>query len=142
MSFWKELLNKLRQDVEGVKVLADWLGGDGIAVEREHAIARAQACIHGNNGKVCPQNYIPRWWNLHDMAKDTVATSIRNQIELKDSIGMMLPDESEIGTCRVCGCNLPLKVWTPIEYLKEHLQPEQLQKYPAWCWQKQEAERQ
>lgn len=136
-----KILNELRRDAEGSKVLRDWLGDDGIPVMPDHAQHRAEACARGNYGHPCPYNYVPRWWNLVDMAKDAIATAIRYQLEFKHHLNMHVSNEDQIGTCTLCGCNLPLKVWTPIQYMKDHLTPDKIEKYPPeWCWQRREAE--
>jgi hypothetical protein len=136
-----KLLDRLRQDVKGLEVLRDWLGDSAMPVERDQAEARARVCTHGNAGKACPWNEQAAWWDLHEMAKDKIAQAIRYQLELKARCSMQLPNEGELGTCNACGCNLRLKVWTPILYLKDHLTPEQLLRYPLYCWQKTEVER-
>jgi hypothetical protein len=43
-----------------------------------------------------------------------------------------------LGMCRVCGCCLPLKVWTPAAVLKRHVTPKQLNNAPSFCWMRRE----
>ena len=126
-----KLLNRIQQDIEGAKVLKDWMG-DGMApVPREQAEARAAIC------ELCPKNKKEKWWNLHQYLRDKIAEAIRYQIEMKKHLKMTLPNEDELGTCDVCGCNMPLKVWAPLHHILAHT-PADAQ-WSECCWIPEEA---
>ena len=110
------------------ELLKDWLGDGGKAVDNELAQLRSHACIS------CPQNVAPNWWNLVQNAKNKIAQTIRQQLEIKNEMLMRVPFEKELHVCRVCGCALPLKIHVPIEHVKEHLKDGELEKFPSHCW--------
>lgn len=128
------LLKEIARDVEGIKILKDWLGDGAIPVPMEQAIERAKIC--GD----CPKNIRTRWWNFPQYLKDKVAESIRCQIEIKRHLKMEVPNEAELGTCDVCRCNMPLKIHTPIKYLVEHQGEDKMTDFPSHCWQRIESE--
>ena len=134
------LLEKLRQDVEGLKLLNDWLGEGGNPVPSLQVESRAEACVRGNAGQPCPMNKAANWWNLHENAKNAIAQTIRAELELKYHLDLHAPNEEALHLCAVCGCCTALKVHTPIKHIKAHTTPEQLAKYPRHCWIKKEIE--
>lgn len=134
------LLEKLRQDVEGAKLLKDWFGDGGVPVSQIHSEHRADACVHGNGGQPCSLNRAANWWNLHENAKNAVAQTIRSELELKNHLSLHVSSEDELHLCAACGCCLKLLVWTPAWRLKEHTTPEQLAMMPSFCWKKKEIE--
>lgn len=117
--------------------LRDWLGDGGIPVDRSLAEKRLSICLHGNNGKLCPLNVEPKWWET--ALKNPIAEVIRAELELKNSMGLSLPDEESAGICKICGCCLILKPWTPIEHITKHLDERTLSKAPDFCWMKLES---
>ena len=124
------LLKEIARDVEGIKVLKDWLGDGATPVDRKLAENRAVVCTD------CVKNVRTRWWNFPQYLKDKVASAIRYQIEMKRELKMEVPNEAELGTCDVCRCNMPLKVWTPIQYMVEHHGADKMDEFPDWCWQR------
>src|SRR5262249_27257680 len=114
------LLEKIRGDIEGVKALTDWLG-DGSPVSEMVAEARSCRCIVGNDGNPCPLNRSPKWW---EFAKTIASEWIRAELELKNHMKLRVQREDDLHMCAACGCCLPLKVWTPIEHIKNHLPKE------------------
>lgn len=48
------------------------------------------------------------------------------------------PHDPLIHTCAYCGCQLKALIWMPIEVLREHTPPEELQALPEFCWKKKE----
>lgn len=132
------LIDEFRNDVAGLALLKDWLGDGTEPVSQARADHRANACLHGDGGNPCPHNCEPNWWGR---VKSSIANTIQMQLEMKHHLRLHVASEDACFMCRICGCALPLKVWTPIEHIKQHTTPDQLEKYPAWCWQKQEIER-
>jgi len=129
------LLEKLKDDIEGAKLLKDWLGGNGIPVSQIHADHRAYACAHGNAGEPCPLNKEPGWW---DRVKSVIANWIRAELELKNHLNMRVANEDEVNMCAACGCCIKLKAWTPIRYIKDHTPPKKIAKTPSYCWMRKE----
>lgn len=131
------LIEEIRKDVVGAKVLADWIG-DGVPVRSEHARGRAAVCLHGNEGNSCPHNKSPKWWEI--FFKHPIAEAIRAQLYVKSKMNLSTPHDENLHMCSVCGCNLSLKVHTPIDHIKRHTSPDVLAQYPAYCWQRREME--
>jgi len=134
MNVFEEIL----ADANGALLLADWLGDGGAPVEPFKAEFRAQHCLSGDNGKPCPHNREPGWWDRH--TKDPVAQWMRKQLELKNRMSLRLSGENELGICDVCGCCLKLLVWSPIERIREHTDAKEIEKLPNWCWKRAELE--
>ncbi len=132
------LIGKIKSDVEGVAILRDWLG-DGTPVHPMVAEARSKRCTEGLNGKPCPMNVEPGWW---DRVKSEIANWIRYELELKNQMDLKVPQESKLHMCGACGCCLPLKVWTPIKHIKDHLPADKLNKTPSYCWMRVEIQNQ
>lgn len=123
MKLWEELKN----DKAGLELLSDWLGDGGEPVHQGIAEQRALVCIQ------CPNNTAPDWW---DIVKNTIADWIRNELELKSKLKMSTTNDEKIHMCKMCGCCLKLKVWTPLDYIKKHVAPEKLSEAPQFCWMK------
>lgn len=132
------ILDELRNDVEGIRLLSDWIGDGGEPVTQMRAEHRAYACTHGDDGYPCEFNIEPNWWERH--IKEPIAETIRGELELKQRLHLKVSGEETLGMCRHCGCCLRLKIWTPIKHVKKHTTAEMLAKYPSWCWQKKEIE--
>jgi hypothetical protein len=113
--------------MRGARSLLDWLQSGEPPVDRDLAIARATICV------ACPHN------NKNPMTEwFTVPASelIRKQIAEAVSRDMTTPLDEKLNICDVCYCPLPLKVQTPVKWIKEHISPETLGKLAAvpGCW--------
>jgi len=115
-------LNKL---VQGVAVLKDWLGDGMNPVAEDLAGKRAGICVD------CHANMRGRWW---EKSTNTVANAIRGQMEAKHGLQLETEHDEQLGTCGLCFCNLPLKVWCPMEHILAHTPKEDLTSYPDHCW--------
>lgn len=122
---------ELKNDLAGLAVLQDWLGSGMVPVPAKQSESRAAICTS------CPMNEKGGWWNF---AKDALASEIRKQIGLKQQLNVSTTLDDFLGTCKVCSCNLPLKVHVPTAHVKEHTTPEQLAAFPYHCWVKAELE--
>lgn len=131
------LIERLRGDIEGAKLLADWLGEGGHPVSQMRADHRAYACNHGNKDHPCPYNTAPNWW---DKFKSAIATTIRAELELKNHLELKAQEEDRLAMCSVCGCCLKLKVWTPLNHIKAHTPAETIGRAPVYCWMRTESE--
>ena len=127
----RNILEELRNDIEGIELIRDWLGEGAVTVPQEQAEQRAKVCRTGNDGKPCPMNKHAGWW---DTVKHEIADVIRAEIELKNHLELHVPNENELHLCVCCGCALTLKVWTPTAHIKEHTDVEKFKSAPEWCW--------
>lgn len=125
----------LSNALSGAKILTDWLGEGGKPVSPPVAQARANACQSGDNGKVCPHNKEGRFFTGLTAA---IAKAIHEQHREKINLDLRVDGEDNLHTCDVCECHLPLKVWVPMNTLLPRTTPEQMEKFPAWCWMRTE----
>jgi hypothetical protein len=127
------MISEIQKDVVGMAILRDWLGDGGQPVEKSHAEARSRLCLQ------CPEHRPAKWWEI--FFKDPVARSIRRTLEIKRKADLRLTIEESLGMCRVCGCCMRLKCWTPAAYIAEHTSEEKLAEYPkTGCWIRTEIE--
>lgn len=134
MSF-HAVLAEIQNTAKGAVVLADWLGPGGVPVEQRKADDRAIHCVFGNEGKPCPNNKSPNWW---DKVKGSIAAAIRDMLEVKNHAKMEAAYEKDLNMCSACGCCLKLKVWVPIDHVKRVVPKEELTNLPTYCWMRQE----
>jgi len=125
MSFTAEIKN----DLNGLGILRDWVGDGLRPVSEELSESRAALCVK------CQFNHRGDWW---DSAKSVIADTIRAQIAVKHKLKVQTTYDNNLGTCKVCSCNLPLKVHIPISHLKDSIDAEELSAMPDFCWIKKE----
>jgi hypothetical protein len=119
------VIEEIRMDLEGAELLADWLGEGGIPVGREKAESRSVIC------EACRMNRPGRIW---ESIKHMAALWIRKELEVRNKLGLQLPNDDKLGICNGCRCCNGLKVWTPIKHIKAHMSPEVIQKLDPSCW--------
>lgn len=124
-------MEALRHTAEGISVLKDWLGSGAIPVSQEQAERRANICVN------CPMNVEPLWW---EKSKELIAATIRRHLEVKNDMALTLPNEGALSMCRACGCAIPLKVWCPIEHIKENTSEATMKRFVPYCWIRKEIE--
>lgn len=129
------IVQEVKNDMTGVALLSDWLGGTGEPVHQMVADFRSARCLSGNDGKPCPLNVAPNWW---DKVKSEIAEWIRHELELKNKLNLRVPQEENLHVCKACGCCIRLKIWTPTVHLREHVTKEQINKTPDYCWLRKE----
>lgn len=129
------IIEELRRDVEGAKLLADWLGDGGEPVSQIVAEQRASVCAFGDGGYPCGLNREANWW---DRVKHKIADTIRAELEIKHQLALKVSSENALHMCASCGCALPLKVWTPTKHLKAHTPAHVIDKTPPFCWMRKE----
>lgn len=118
------VFNTARRKLDGLRILAEWLGEGGLAVDREVAQSRADICL------VCPKHV--RGGEL----TEAVALKIKEQIEFKNVMELRVRGEKQLHTCGVCQCVLRLKCWLPLKKILPT--PEEMNDYPSECWLKTE----
>ena len=106
--------------LDGVETLLAWTV-DGIVVDQELAQKRADTCLK------CPMN-------VKEYAIVEVAgLAIKKQLELKNNLKLRVKGEhSGLHLCKVCGCAMRLKIWTPIHRIMP-TEKEKTEFHPD-CW--------
>lgn len=121
------LLEKVRSIPRGVETIREWLGtDDGACVPQELAQKRADVCLK------CPRN------ELGGFVSEIVAEAVKRHLEIKSDLGMRVSGEKQLGRCRMCECQMRLKIWVPLSIVRKHLTPEQYDSAPTPCWQTEE----
>lgn len=122
-------LAKLVSAVGAVKtakdVLFDWEESGKPPVTQEVAAKRAGVCV------ACPLNEkggLDRFFTV------PAAALIKARLEKLHNMKMTTPSDVALGICGACLCVNKLKVWTPIEFIKEHTPPEIVAKFDSKCW--------
>lgn len=129
------IIDEIQRDVQSAEALTSWLGQGGVPVGQVQAEHRALSCMTGDAGRECHFHTAPRWW---EVSKLVVAEWIRRQLGVKHKLGLSTPMDVDLKMCSRCGCCTLLKIWTPIEHIRDNLTPGTIETYPAWCWQRQE----
>ncbi len=107
-----------------MSTLTDWLGSGGHPVTAELAQNRADICLK------CPEN------KPDSALTEAVGDAIKNVLALKNKMNLRVNGEKRLHQCAICTCALRLKIWTPIEVIRKHMDAGEIQRYPAeWCWQ-------
>lgn len=109
----------------GIGVMWDWFGTGMRPVARELANRRAEVCAG------CPKNRKSSWV---EWAKDSVASGIKTQLEVKNEMSMTTDYDEEIQTCDACLCWLPLKVWTPLVHIRVNMGEDVKAALDPRCW--------
>lgn len=124
----------VRQRAESAAVtVTSWLGDGGKPVSAERAVERATICA------ACPYNAEAK---LFDLSKPAAAT-LRALLAIKGTMNLTTPLDDKLGVCQICGCNLPLKVHTPIKNVLAGTDPDILKLFPdGICWIRSESEQQ
>ena len=132
------MIEDLKQMAGAAPILAEWFGEGGEPVPRQLAADRANICRCIHDFESCENNTAANWWQTH--LSDPIAQVITTMLEFKNKTDIHLPDyvETDLGMCKICGCCLKLKVWTPIKHIANHTSIEQLAQYPSFCWIKRE----
>jgi hypothetical protein len=128
----KSAADKSKELMRGARTLLEWLQSGDPPVDRDLAIARATICVS------CPHNRnnaLTEWFTV------PASEMIKKQIAEAASRDLTTPLDEKLHVCDVCYCPLPLKVQTPVRWLKEHISPETLAKLSAvpGCWVANEA---
>lgn len=119
------LVAAAKHTATGALILKDWLGAGGIPVPEDKAIDRSQACFE------CPKNWRGDW---RTKVTGAVAEKVLEQRRMKLQLDLTVPNEEQLGTCDVCLCHLPLKVWVPLLHILAHTSKELMADFPSNCW--------
>lgn len=118
-------LEEIKSTASGLAILWDWLGPSASPISRHTAQERANIC------ETCPLNVSPNWWQKF---KNSIAMAMRDQLAAKAKIGLELSNEAKLHVCKNCGCCIPLKVWVPIQFVRDHTSAEKMSGFHEKCW--------
>ena len=118
------LLDKIKDVPDGMTLLKDWVGGDGVVVDQETAQKRADICIK------CPMN------RHGSILTQSVASAIKRYLEFKSKIGLRVDGEKLLFHCEACGCVNRLQIWCPNKFFSSHNSGEDIEKYHPDCWKR------
>lgn len=93
--------------------LEDWLGEGGKPVSEELATYRASICAP------CRGNQKGDWQRL---LTTQAASVIRGFLGHKHSMSLTTPWDAKLGVCVACKCCLALKVWCPIQHIRDSIE--------------------
>lgn len=126
----------VRAIATGAEILAEWLGDGGEPVSSDRSQARADVCTGRSSGKPCVYNV-----QGHFPVTTAIAHAIHEQRKKKTQLKLEVAGESELGTCGICQCHMPLKIHVPIKTIYGHTGDEMIKRFPAHCWIPQEIEK-
>jgi hypothetical protein len=116
-------VKRVRHDVTGARLLAEWIGEGSNPVPQPQAAARALVCAS------CPFNVPGHKFEA------AIAETIRRHEGIRSRIQLRTPSDARLDTCDKCGCYLKLKVWMPLDKILRDKPPADL---PDYCWIKTE----
>jgi hypothetical protein len=119
-------IEEIKRTPDGAKAIAE-LFGDGVPVARDLAEHRAFICEY------CPYNVSAGWWNK---TVSKIAEAIKAMLEVKHRLDLKTSNEDALKMCKVCGCAVPLIVWSPLALLRKRMKPGELASYPEACWKR------
>lgn len=117
------LSDKVKNISGGVSTLSDWVGSDCIVVSQETAQTRTNICLS------CEFN------QKGSFVTESMAKTIRETMKVKKSLGLRTQGIKGLKSCQKCLCYLPLKIWTPIDIVRRHMNPGEFESFPGHCWQ-------
>lgn len=109
----------------GAATLKDWFGAGGKPVAKEAAEARAAVCAG------CPKNAPGEWSSFFTVP---AADFIRKMMNQKRDMALSTSQDDSLNVCSACYCPLKLKVWTPIEHIKERMPEVVRNDLAPECW--------
>lgn len=119
------LLDQIRHIPDGVKHIGEWLGEGGEVVSKATAQERADLCLKGYNGELCP-------FNAQGLkVSGPVAAAIKKHLEIKNGLKLRVDGEKRLGSCEACGCELRLLIWQTQDRIRLQSNDEEL---PDFCW--------
>jgi len=116
------LFERLKHYLDGARIISDWIGEGNHPVSQEQAQARANVCLE------CVRNQ-PRVGIV-----ESVASAIKEQVDLKNALDLMVDGELGLKTCQVCDCPLRLKIWLPLSFQTRYMKSEELKSFEPDCW--------
>lgn len=122
---WPNVVGGAKHVAAGVGVLVDWLGSGAMPVVNDIAVKRAGICA------VCPKN---QPGDIFAIFTQPVADKLRTQLEMRRSLNLSTPVDSQLQICKACHCPLQLKVHVPFQHIKDHLSADVQRELDSTCW--------
>ena len=109
----------------GAALLFEWEESGQPPIEPAAAETRAEICTR------CPKNN-PE--HLSRFFTGPVSRLMQGKFARLHGMNLKTPHDDKLGICDACLCPLKLKVWTPIELVVKHLQPDARAELWEQCW--------
>ncbi len=117
----------LKQAQQAYELRKSWLGDGGVPVPPIQSQARADVCLK------CPKNVEKP---IQELLTEPVALIVRRQIELKNKLKLRVEGEKSLHVCDACNCVLKLKVHTPLKFILENTETNNLDPNCWILWEK------
>jgi len=117
------IFDRVKNIVRGAETIREWLSDDGATADPREAQSRADACLN------CPLN------QPGGKIEEVTANAIKRHLEVKKHLGLRVKGEKSLNECKMCGCQIRLKIWVPIHIVKKHLTDREIGMAPQHCWQ-------
>lgn len=108
----------------GIGTLIEWFGRSCTTVDKDVATARALIC------EGCPKNKMVGWKLQFGDYAQTI-TGLRSWLLHK---GKVTKSDKMLGVCEVCNCPMKVKVWVPIDIIRNHMDGDTMKELPERCW--------
>jgi len=109
----------------GAKTIAEWLGEGARPVSSDKAEERAFVCTR------CPLN-VPG--DLSTFFTRAASDILRRQIASAREVDLVTIHDHRLGVCSACSCPMRLKVWVPINNIRQHMTDESRAALDKNCW--------
>ena len=116
------LIEKAKAIPGGTVHLSTWVGSGGMVVSQDEAQERANTCLE------CVKNEPGLG------ITSVVAAATKRYLEFKNKLELRVNGEKKLLSCELCGCELRLQIWQPIERVKAEMNDEEIAKAPDFCW--------
>lgn len=116
---------KIEKAKAGVGAIMEWLGDGLKPMDAKTANARALICA------ACEFNQEPTGLQA---AYEKVADGLKLLMNAKEDMKLATNYDDRLKTCQQCDCALKLKVWAPMEHVKNHTSAKVLATLPNFCW--------
>jgi hypothetical protein len=116
---------EVKKAVAGVGLITEWLGSGLKPCSAEEAQKRAAICQR------CKKNENP---NTLQSAYGVVADGLHLLMQAKSDLKLATQYDSDLHSCKVCDCDLKLKVWAPGEHVLAHTSEEVRKNLDPDCW--------
>jgi hypothetical protein len=110
----------------GVGLIIEWLGDGLTPVDTKTANDRALIC------SACEFNREPSGLQA---AYEKVADGLKLLMNSKEEMKLATNYDDQLKTCQQCDCSLKLKVWAPMDHVKNHTSEKVMASLPVFCWQ-------
>ncbi len=123
--------NRIGNLSDGAHILTRWLGSGATPVDGDVAQKRADVCLTVESGARCKFNE-PGFSPV-----ERIAEIIKAQVEKKNELKLEVKGEENLHTCQICWCQLPTKIWTPIDQILSGTPPAMIEKFrreQPKCW--------